>query len=119
MVGCGQKQTDHDSVLGYWEAETKMSVLGISLPDDEGEHTADVIYCFEFYEDGTGKNSIIVDEKYADLISDVNESFTYTLDGEKLEITHENGNIQAFTISFSGENLILDGRAHMELVRKR
>ena len=119
ITGCGLTQTDRNSVLGSWEAEIQMSIIGVSVPDDEGNHTADMIYRFEFYEDGTGKSSIIVDEKYTDRIPNIKESFTYILDGDKLELTHEDGNIQKFTVSFSDENLILDGRAHMELVRKK
>lgn len=119
IVGCGQKQASHNSIFGSWEAEIQMSIIGVSVPDDEGNHTADMIYRFEFYEDGTGKSSIIVDKKYTDRIPNIKESFTYILDGDKLELTHEDGNIQKFTVSFSDENLILDGRAHMELVRKK
>lgn len=119
MAGCGQNQADHNSILGSWEAETELSILGVSVSDDEENQTADMVYCFEFYEDGAGKSSIIIDEKYAEDIRNMNASFTYILDGDKLELTHEDGNTQVFTVSFSGENLILDGRAHMELVRKK
>lgn len=117
IAGCGQNRADN-SIFGTWEAETEVSILGISVSDDAENQTVDAIYRFEFYEDGTGKSSIIVDEAYADQFPNTNVSFTYALDGDKLTLTHEGGNIQAFTVSFSGDNLILDGRARLELIRK-
>jgi hypothetical protein len=115
ISGCGENKTDYEPILGSWEAEMQISVLGISPPAVEGQ-TADATYRLEFYEDGTGKSAIISKE-YADHISDIETNFTYSLDGEKLELTHENGSIQSFSVSFSDEKLILDGRAHIELVR--
>ena len=117
IASCGQNQANNNPILGYWEAETTMSLLGVPESDDEENQTIDMIYGFEFCKDGTGKNNIIVDEQYADHISNI--SFTYILDGDKLELTHEDGKKQAFTVSFSGENLILDGRVHIELIPKR
>lgn len=119
IVGCSQNQADRNPILGSWEMETKMSVLGVSIPDDEGNQTVDGIYRLEFNEDGTGKNSIIIDEKDADRIPNTNVNFTYTQDGNKLEFIREDGNIQVFTVSFSGDKLILDGRARLELIRKK
>ena len=116
ISGCGENMTDYEPILGSWEAEIQMSVLGITIPASE-EQTADATYRLEFYEDGTGKSAIIVSEGYTDHISDIETTFTYSLDGEKLELTHENGSNQSFSVSFSDELLILDGRAHIELVR--
>ena len=99
--------------------ETELSVLGVSFSNGAENQTADVIYRYEFKEDGTGKNSIIIDEKYAYRIPDMNVNFTYTQDGNNLEITHEDGNTQIFTVSFSEDKLILDGRAHLELVPRK
>ena len=118
ISGCGENTTDHDAILGSWEAEIQMSVLGISIPAGE-EPITDATYHLEFYEDGTGKSAISVSGEFADHISDIETNFTYSLEGEKLELTHENGSIQSFSVSFSDKMLILDGRAHIELVRKK
>lgn len=118
MVGCSQNQVNRDSVFGSWEAEAEISILGVSV-DDEETQSVDAIYYFDFFEDGTGESSIIVDGKYAELVPNTNESFTYTLDGDKLTLTYENGNVKKFTVSFWDEKMILDGRARIELVPKK
>jgi len=118
FVGCSKKQTDYNPLLGTWEADTEMSILGVSLPDD-GKQSISVVYRLEFYADGTGKSSILVDEKYLDRIPNINTNFTYVHDGDKLTLTHEEGNTQVFTVSFSDGNMILDGRTHIELIRKK
>jgi superfamily II DNA or RNA helicase len=56
IVGCSQNQADRNPILGSWETETKMSVLGVSIPDDEGNQTVDGIYRLEFNEDGTQRD---------------------------------------------------------------
>ncbi len=117
MVSCGQNRTEQESISGVWEAESELSVLGVALPDADEKQTVDMKYRFEFNDDLTGESHIIVDEKYTEFVPDTNSSFTYVYDGEKLELTHENGTKQVFSVSFSGEKLILDGRAHIELVR--
>lgn len=117
MAGCGQAR--RNSILGSWEAETEMSILGVSVADDEGAQSVAAIYCFDFFEDGTGASSILADPKYADRIPNTNVDFTYMLDGDKLTITYENGNTEIFTISFLDEKLILNGRASIELVPKK
>jgi len=119
LAGCTQNKADENSILGSWEAESKMSIIGISMPIEAENQTIDMIYHFEFLENETGKSKIIVDEKYADYIQNVEDNFTYTLDKDKLELTYENGNTQVFTVSFSDGNLILDGRVHLEFVRKK
>jgi len=116
MSSCSEDLTDRDPILGSWEAEIQMSILGISIPAVE-EQTADAIYHLEFYKDGTGKSAIIVSGEYADQIPNIETDFTYSHDDGKLELTQENGSIQSFSVSFSDEILILDGRAHIELVR--
>ena len=113
-----QSRGDRNSILGSWETEMQVSVLGASGPD-AGEQTAEVLYCFVFYEDGTGRRNMRAHEKYAGRIPDIQESFAYMLEGDTLTLTQENGNTQIFTVSFSGQTLILDGRVHMELVRKK
>ena len=118
VVLWSQSRGNRNSILGSWETEMQVSVLGVSGPDGR-EQTAEVLYCFAFYEDGTGRRNITAREEYADRIPDIEESFTYLLEGDILTLTQENGNTQVFTVSFSGQNLILDGRTHMELVRKK
>lgn len=119
MVSCGQNQANRNSVLGSWEAEIEISMIGVSAGDDKGPQNADAIYYFDFFEDGTGESSIILGGKYAEHIPKTNENFTYILDGDKLTLTYENGNVQKFTISFVEEKLILDGRARIELAPKK
>ena len=119
ITGCSRDQSESNTILGSWETETKMSFLGVSVPDSEGYQTLDVIYRIEFYEDGSGKSNIIFDEEHADRTPDTNLNFIYILDGDKLELTHESGNTQTFTVSFSDDKLVLDGRAKLELIRKK
>ena len=118
MAGCGKGQAGRHSILGSWEAKTEMSILGVSVADEEGPQSAEVLYRFDFFADGTGDSSIVPDGKYADRIPGTNAGFTYTLDGDKLTLTYENGNTEIFTVSFRDGKLILDGRAHLELVPK-
>ncbi len=118
LVGCNQ-QVEKQSVAGSWEAQAELSVLGIDIPDSDEKQTVDMLYSFDFNEDGTGKSSILVDEKYKTFVPDTNSDFTYTFDGEKLELKHEDGKTQVFTVSFSEGKLILDGRSHIELVPKK
>ena len=92
ITGCSQKQVNHNAILGSWETETEMSLLGVSESVEENQ-TIDVIYNFEFREDGTGETGIIVDEQYVGYISNKNAGFTYILDGDSLELTYEDGNI--------------------------
>jgi len=119
MAGCGKAQARRNSILGSWEAKTEMSILGVSVADEEGAQSVDVICRFDFFEDGTGASSILVDARYADRIPSTNVAFTYILDGDKLAITYENGNEENFTISFLDEKLILNGRASIELTAKK
>ena len=119
MAGCSQNQADQDSVFGSWEAEMELSVLGVSAAEEEGKKTAAAMYCFDFFEDGTGESRIILDEKYAGHIPNTKEHFTYVLDGDKLTLTYETGRVQEFTVSFSDGKLILDGRARIELVPQK
>lgn len=119
MVGCDQNQNNRDYIFGSWEAEIEMSILGVSVADEEGPQSTYAIYNFDFFEDGTGESGIIVDRKYAEYIADTNESFTYILDGNKLTLTYDNGKVEKFTVSFLDEKLILDGRSHIELSPKK
>ena len=118
MSGCGRYKSVESLIPGVWETESELSIIGIFV-DGAEDQTAEMVYRLAFQEDGTGKNSIIVDAKYAGSIPDVNAEFTYMIDGDQLELTYEDGSIQRFTVSISGENLILDGRAHLELVRQK
>ena len=118
MIGCGQDPDKQNSVLGSWEAETEISILGVSASDDAPQ-SVPAVYCFDFSEDGTGEQRVIVDEEYAERFRDMNTSFTYVLDGDKLTLTHENGNTDKFTVAFSESKLILDGRACIELTPKK
>ena len=118
LAGCGQNKVDENPILGSWEAESEMSIIGVSILNMEINQTIDMIWCFEFLEDETGKSTIIVDEEYGKYIPNMSESFQYKLDGDKLELIYEKGNTQTFTVSFADEKLILDGRTRLELVRK-
>ena len=119
LVGCDQNQNNRDYIFGSWEAEIEMSILGVSVADEEGPQSTYAICIFDFFEDGTGESGIIVDRKYAENIADTNESFTYILDGDKLTLTYDDGKVENFTVSFLDEKLILDGRAHIELSPKK
>ena len=119
IAACGKNKTEAESLVGAWEAESELSVLGIALPDADEKQTVDMVYRFEFNEDGTGERQIIVDEKYSKYVQDVNASFNYSYDGDKLELTYDDGTIQAFSVTFSDEKLILDGRARIELSRTK
>ena len=119
ITGCGQKTADKNTILGSWETKIAASILGVSMPDNEEAQSADATYCFDFSEDGSGTSSITLDAAYAEQFRNTQENFTYTLDGEQLTLTFENGNTQVFTVSFSDGKLILDGRARLELMRTK
>ena len=125
LVGCNRSQAERNSILGCWETEIDVSVLGLSLSNEAENQTITATYELEFYEDGTGKCSVTFDEASAAQIpnlpniSNINTSLTYTYNGSTLEIKPENENAQTFSVSFSGEKLLLDGRAPLELTRKK
>ena len=125
ITGCNHNRAERNAILGCWETEIDMSVLGLSLSNEEENQTITATYELEFYEDGTGKCSVTFDEASAAQIpnlpniSNVNTSLTYTYNGSTLEIKSENENAQTFSVSFSGEKLLLDGRSHLELTRKK
>ena len=119
MAGCTQNRANRGTILGSWEAEIEVSLLGVSVADDNGPQSVAAIYSFNFFEDGTGERCIIIDEKYTEHLPNANEHFTYILDGDELTLTYENENSEKFTVSFSDEKLILDGRVRLELVPKK
>ena len=102
-----------DQLLGAWEMEITLPI--IASEDSELPAEVEAIWRFEFNEDGTGKWLTIVDEQYTDLYDDTDIIFTYTLDGDNLELIRENGNAMPYIISFVDDNLIMDGRTYMEL----
>ena len=119
ITGCGEKTAAQKTIVGSWETKIAASILGVSVPDNEEAQSTDATYCFNFSEDGSGTSSITLDAAYAEQIRNTQENFTYTLDGEQLTLTFENGNTQVFTVSFSDGKLILDGRARLELMRTK
>lgn len=119
MFGCGQNQANRDTVFGSWEAEIEISILGVSLADEEGPQSAYAVYSIDFFEDGTGECNTVVSGKYAEHIQNTKESFTYILNGDQLTLTYESGKAEKFTVSFLNEKLILDGRSRIELIQKK
>ena len=119
ITGCNRNQAERNAILGCWETEIDMSVLGNYLSTIEDNQVITATYELEFYEDGTGNCRITFDEEFADQLPNVNTALTYTYSGSTLEITPENENAQTFSVSFSGEKLLLDGRSHLELTRKK
>ena len=117
FTGCNHKKDDPNPLLGAWEAETELSILGVSTFSEESGHTVPAIYRFTFLADGTGTSNIVILQNDSDHIPDTSTNFTYTLSENTLEILYEGGNAQTFTVTFSGENLILDGRARIELTK--
>lgn len=116
LCSCSRQITDRDTIIGSWEADIRLSVLGISVSADK-EQTAEAIYRLELQEDGTGRSSITVSSECTDPIPDIETDLTFSYNDGKLELTHENGSILSFSVSFSEDKLILDGRTHIELVR--
>ena len=117
LVGCEKSSARDGTIYGTWEAETTMSLLGQFTTNNGEPMTADVIYRFTFNEDGTGSCRVIIYNKYTGSIPDTTTGFTYTLDGDHLTLTSEDGNCDEFTVSFAGKKLLLDGRAPLELER--
>ena len=106
VAGCGQGE--RNPILGSWEAETQISILGVS-----GNQTVDAVYRFVFNEDGTGESHIVTDVNLPDPAG----TFTYTLEEDQLVLTYEGGMTQTFTVTFGENTMTLDGRAHLELVK--
>ena len=118
FYGCTQTKPGQNTILGIWEIETDLSILGLLQEDAEKGQTVAAMYRFEFLDDGSGKATITVVEPDIEQNLDSVWHFDYKLTGEKLELFYEHGSTQVFTISFSEGNLIMDGRVRMELVRK-
>lgn len=112
MAACGQ--SEKNPILGAWEMQTQVQILGVLQDTPQGQ-TIDAVTRFEFNEDGTGKWLTIVDQQYAQFVPDADVSFNYTLDGDKLVLSRESGQVNQFTVSFADNKLILDGRVPMEL----
>ena len=118
LAACGEAQVDKDPIVGAWEMPTQVQILGVSQDKPQGQ-TIDAITRFEFNEDKTGKWLTIVDEQYAQSVPDADVSFTYTLEGDKLVLSRESGQVNQFTVSFADNKLVLAGRATMELERAK
>ena len=106
VAGCGRGEKN--PVLGAWEAETQISILGVS-----GNQTVDAVYRFEFFGDGTGKSQIDADSNLPDPAG----AFTYVLEEDQLVLTFENGMTQTFAVTFGENTMTLEGRANLDLVR--
>lgn len=91
------------------------SIIGAEDIDQEELKNASTSIYVEFSGDGTGRWITQVEEQYEDVVPSTDIAFTYVLDGERLDIVQENGTKDSFVISFTGDNLIMDGRTHMEL----
>lgn len=106
----------YESMLeGAWECDADISIIGAEDIDQEELKNAFASIYFEFSEDGTGRWITQVKEQYEDVVPSTDIAFTYVLDGDRLDIVQENGTKDSFVISFTGDNLIMDGRTHMEL----
>lgn len=106
----------YDSMLvGAWGCETDISIIGAEDVDQGEMKNASASIFFEFSADGTGRWMTTAEEQYEDVVPSTDIAFTYVLDGDQLEITQDNGTKDSFVISFIGDNLIMDGRTHMEL----
>lgn len=100
---------------GAWECDADISIIGAEDIDQEELKNASASIYFEFSADGTGRWITQVEEQYEDVVPSTDIAFTYVLDGDRLDISQENGTKDSFVISFADNKLIMDGRTHMEL----
>ena len=108
LGGCGAK----NSIVGEWNAETKLSVLG----DDQYDGDTDAEVTFSFREDGSGS----MEMDFPDPLPDPGErSFRYSVEGDKLILAYDNQQKSEFTFVLEGDTLKLDGRASLELKRDK
>ena len=119
LAACGEAQVEKDPILGAWEMPTQISILGVLPADSMQAQTLDATIHFEFNEDKTGRWLTIFDEQYNRLVPDADVSFTYTLEGDKLVLSRESGQVNQFTVSFADNKLVLAGRVPMELERAK
>ena len=117
MAACGQNEKN--PIWGSWECPTEIQVFG-ELPEGVNQgQTIEAVYRFEFNEDGTGKWLTVVDEQFVQFVPDADVSFSYSLEGDKLELNREDGRVHQFTVSFADNKMNLDGRVPMELTRAK
>lgn len=97
MVGCTQEIT----IVGTWEEEIMVSVLGAT--DKQGTYPALLRYTFA--EDGTGTREIFSDIHPEEPQT---EEFAYSVDGEKLIMTVTSTSQGAVSYEYTIQNLTAD-----------
>lgn len=100
-------------IIGVWEKTTEAVAIGdvpAEYEPSEGETvTFETTDTFEFREDKTGTWTTTFDEQHSSLNGSID--FTYILEGDQLILTYDKSTTTIiFTVSFSGEQLLLDGR---------
>ena len=103
LCACGSAAKE-PSVVGTWEGEMVVSVLGLAAQDSPVSETATTR--MTFHEDGTCLWETSLPEPYPSTAQEYN----YTAEGDVLTLGMENGREETVPFSLAGDTLRLGGR---------
>ena len=109
LAGCGGKSSGEKALIGTWEGQTEMSVLGEGVENPE---TVTGTVSFTFDEEKNGILELDVGGNYAA----ISQNFTYTVEKDKLTLQLPDQTME-YTFVLDGDALGLHGRANFDLKR--